>query len=66
MLPGELSQQQVLVKSNIPTVDQMTHVEKEAEIHKAIAEKSRDAIEQKILIRIGDEEESSSSSSMSM
>ena len=44
----------------------MTQVEKEAEIQKVIAEKSRVAIERKNLIRIKDEEESSSSSSMSM
>ena len=32
LLPGELSQQQVLVKSKIPTLYQMTQVDKEIEI----------------------------------
>ena len=63
LLSRELNQQQVLVKSQIPTLDQMTKVDKEEEIHKAIAEKSIVAIEQNNIIRIKDEEESSSSSS---
>ena len=66
LLPRELSQQQVLVKSRIPTLDQMTQVDKEAEIHKDKEEKSRVVVERKNPIRIKDEEESSSSSSMSM
>ena len=61
LLPGELSQQQVLVNSMMPTLDQMTRVDKEEEIQKAIAEKSRASVERKNLIRIEDEEESSSS-----
>ena len=66
LLPEELSQQQVLVKSKIPTPDQMTQIDKEVEIQKAKVEKSRVVIEQKNIIRIEDEEKSSSSSSMSM
>ena len=66
MFPGELSQQQVMVKSQILIADKMTNVDKEAEIQKAIAKKSKDAIEGKNIIRIEDEEESSSSSSMPM
>ena len=37
LLPGELSQQQVLVKSQISTPDQMIKIDKEAKIEKAIA-----------------------------
>ena len=44
----------------------MTKIDKESEIKKAIAEKRKDAIERKNIIRIEDVEESSSSSSMSM
>ena len=61
LLVGELCQQQVLVKSKLPTLDQMTQVDKEEKIQKAIVEKSRAAIEWKNLIKIKDEEESSSS-----
>ena len=32
LLPGELSQQQVLVKLKIPTPDQMSRLDKEAEL----------------------------------
>ena len=49
LLPGELSQQQVLVKSRTPTSDQMTRVDKEAEIQKSKAEKRKAAIEWKSL-----------------
>ena len=63
-LLGELSQKQVLVKSQIPTPDQMTKVDKEAKIQRAIDEKNRAAIDWKDIIRIEDREESSSSSSM--
>jgi hypothetical protein len=66
LLLEELSQQQVLVKSKIPTLDQMSKVDKEAETKKAIEEKNKVASERKHLIRIEDVEESSSSSSMSM
>jgi hypothetical protein len=44
----------------------MIKINKETKIKKAIAEKSRAAIEQNNIIRIKDVEESSSSSSMSM
>ena len=44
----------------------MTKIDKEAEIKKSIADKSKDTIEWKNIIRIKDVEESSSSSSMSM
>ena len=66
LLPGELSQQQVLVKSQIPTLDQMIKIDKEEEIKKSIVEKNKDASEWKNIIRIEDVEESSSSSSMSI
>ena len=66
MLPRELSQQQVLVKSQIPTPDQMSKMDKEAKIKKAIEEKSKVSSERKNLVRIEDVEESSSSSSLSM
>ena len=65
LLSGELNQQQVLVKSQIPTPDQMIKIDKEAKIQKSIVEKSRVAIERKNSIRIEDTQESSSSS-MSM
>ena len=66
LLLGELSQQRVLVKSQIPTPDQMSKVDKEAERKKAIEEKNKFASKRKNLVRIEDVEESSSSSSMSM
>jgi hypothetical protein len=66
LFPRELSQQHVLVKSRIPTPDQMLKIDKEAEIKKTIVEKNRVASERKNIIRIEDLEESSSSSSMSM
>ena len=66
LLPEELSQQQVLVKSQIPTPDQISTVDKEAETKKSIEEKNKVASERKNLIRIEGVKESSSSSSMSM
>ena len=63
---GELSQQQVLVKCQIPAQDQMIKIDKEVEIKKVIVEKNRVSSEQKIIIRIEDVEESSSSSSIFM
>ena len=36
LLPGELSEQQVLVKSQIPTPDQMTKIDKEVEIREPL------------------------------
>ena len=50
LLPGELSQQQVLVKSKIPNLDQMIKIDKSK------AEKSKAAIERINLIQIEDEE----------
>ena len=66
LLPGELSKQQVLVKSKILTPYQMVQIDKGAEIQKSKAKKSEVAIEWRNLIRIEDEEEESSSISMSM
>ena len=54
MFPGELSQHQVLVKSWMPTPDQMNKIDKEAEIEKAIAEKNITVIERKNIITIKD------------
>jgi hypothetical protein len=59
LFPGELSQQWVLVKSQIPTPDQMTKIDKKSEIKKAIAKKNRASIEWKNSIRIEAGEESS-------
>ena len=56
----------MFVKSQIPTLGQMSKVDKEAETKKSIEEKNKVARKRKNLIRIEDEEESSSSSSMSM
>ena len=66
LLPVELSQQHVLVKSKIPIPNPMTQVDKEAEIQKAKAEKNKVAIERRNIVRVKDEEEGSSSSSLSM
>ena len=66
LLPGELSQQQVLVMSQIPTPDQMSKVDKEVELKRAIEQKNKVASERDNIVRIEDEEESSSSSSMFM
>ena len=66
LLLGELNQQQVLVKSQIPTPDQMSKEDKEEEPNKSIEEKNKVATKWKNLVRIEDVEESSSSSSMSM
>ena len=52
----------MLVRYHIPTPEQMSNIDKEAETRKAIEEKNRVASEWKNLIRIKDEEESSSSS----
>ena len=65
-LLGELSQQQVLVKSQIPTPDQMSKVDKEAETKRAIKEKNKIASERDNLVIIEDVEESYSSSSKSI
>ena len=66
LFPRELSQQQVLVKSQIPTPDQVLKIDKEAKIKKPIDEKNRATSEWKNIIRIEELEESYSSSSMSM
>ena len=66
LFPGELSQQQVLVKSRIPTPDKMLKIDKEVEIKRGIEEKNRSASVQKNLIRIKDVEESSSMSMYSL
>lgn len=62
MFPRELSQQQVLVKSQISTQDQMTKIDNESKIKESIVEKDRAAIGLKYPIRVEDREESSSSS----
>ena len=64
-MPGELSQQQVLFKSKIPTPDQMFQIDREAEQKKAIEVKWKTSGEKLNIVRI-DDEESSSSSSMSL
>ena len=53
-------------KSEVPTLDQRTKIDKEVKIKKAISKKRKVAIEWNNIIRIKDVEESSSSSSMSM
>ena len=65
LLLGELSQQQVLFKSRIPTPDQMSQIDKEVEQKKAIEVKSKTSSGKLSIVRI-DDEESSSSSSMSL
>ena len=52
--------------SQIPTPDQMSKVDKEAETKKVIEEKNKVASEWKNLVRIEDVEKLASSSSMSM
>ena len=59
LLPIELIKQQVLVKYQIPTPDQMSKIDKEVEIKKSIKEKNKVASEWKNIIRIKDVEESS-------
>ena len=66
LLPGELSQHQLLLKSKILTPNQMIHIEKEAESQNSNIEKNNDAMERKILPRVEAREEDSSSSYMSM
>ena len=65
VLLGELSQQQILIKSKIPTPDQMSQIDKEEEQERAIEDKSKVLSEWLNIVRI-DDEESSSSSSMSL
>lgn len=52
--------------SQIPTLDQMSKMEKEAELKRAIEERNKVSSEGINIVRIEDEEESSYSSSMSM
>ena len=66
LLPEELSQQHVLVMYMIPTPDQMSKVDKEAELKRAIEEKRKVASERDNVVKTKYEEESSSSSLMSM
>ena len=60
LLQGELSQQRVLVKSKIPTPEQMIQVDKEAERQKAYIETSKSIIERKMLPRIDDQDKDTS------
>ena len=59
IIPRELSQQQVLVKSKIPTLNQMIQIDKEAEIQNTKVEKMKVSTERRKIIRIEDEEEES-------
>ena len=54
------------VKSQIPTPNQITKIDKESEIKKGVDENNRDARWRKIIIKIKEVEESSPSSSMPM
>jgi xanthine dehydrogenase iron-sulfur cluster and FAD-binding subunit A len=54
LLPGELSQQRVLAKSNIPTHEQMIQVDKEAKRQKADTKRSKSITKRKMLPRIDD------------
>ena len=65
LVTPELSQQQILIKSKIPTLDQMSQIDKEAEHERANEVKSKVSSERLNIVRI-DDEESSSSSSMSL
>ena len=56
LLPMELNQQQVLFKSRIPTPDQMSQIDKEAEQKKAIEVKCKTSIGKLIIVRIDDDE----------
>ena len=64
LFPRELIQQQILFKSRIPTPDQMSQIDKEAEQKKAIEVKCKTSSGKLSIVRI--DEESSSSSSMSL
>ena len=57
ILPGELIQQNVLLKSKIPTLDQMVQIDKEAQRQKYKLEKSKASMEHRNPIRIEDCEE---------
>ena len=62
----ELSQQQVLVKYKIPTLEEMMQVDKETKIQRDKIEKDKVTIEWNTFPRVEDYEENLSSSSMSM
>ena len=64
-LHGELSQQKVLVKSHIPTLDKMSQIDKEADLKRTLELKHKVSSERVNIVKIEDEE-SSSSSSMSL
>ena len=66
LLLRELSQQHVLLKSKIPTPEQMIQVDKESERQKSKVEKKKASIEQNILPMDKDCERELSSSSISM
>ena len=66
LLPRELIQQQVLLKSKILTLDQMIQIDKEVERQKFKIQKKKATTKQKTLPRVEDYEEDSSSSSMLM
>jgi len=51
-LPGELSQQQVLVMSMIPTLDQMSKIDKEAELKRIIEKRNKVSSERDNIVRI--------------
>ena len=65
LFPRELSQQQILLKLRIPTPDQMSQIDKEAEQKKAFEVKWKTSSGKLSIVRIVDEE-SSSPSSMSL
>ena len=54
LLPGELLQQQVLVKSKIPTPNQMSEIDKEAELKRALELKHKVSSEWVNIVRIED------------
>ena len=66
LLPRELIQQQVLLKSKIPTLDQMDQIDKEVERQMSKLEKNKASMQRKNPIRVEDCEKNSSFSSMSM
>ena len=55
LLPRELSQQQALFKSRIPTLDQMSQIDKEAEQRKAIEVKRKTSSRKLNIVRIDDQ-----------
>ena len=54
LLPRVLSQQLVLVMYQIPTLDQMSKVDKEAELKRSIEERNKVASERINIVRIED------------